>query len=280
VYIAIGIEDYRQVPGHTEDLIAGMPEPDRVNAAWREYGNRVGAFRLLERLSQLGLPATVLLNTMIYDTAPAVAEAVRAAGAEVVGHGVSNSDSLADMDPVTEIGYLRSVASSIERHEGRRPGGWSSPWLAHTPATIDALASAGYRYLLDLRPDDQPVWLASAHGPLLSIPYALELNDSTTVIGRHVSPAEFADMIVDEFDELADEAADHPTVMSVVLHSFISGVPFRIRPLTRALQHLSRRSDEVWFTQPRHIYRAFESLAAADADGHSKAGSIDRTAAT
>lgn len=263
VYVAIGVEEYRPGGRHREDLLPGVPEPDRVNTAWRDYGNNVGAFRLLDRLSRLGLPPTVLLNTLVYDTAPAVTDAARAAGAEFVGHGVSNSDSLADLDRATEREYVRSVAAAVERHEGRPPGGWSSPWLAHTPTTLDALAATGYRYLLDLRADDRPVWLPTVAGPLLSIPYALELNDSSTVIGRQASPADFADMIVDEFDEMLEGPDDQPLVMSVVVHSFISGVPFRLRPLSRALRHITREPDRVWLTQPRHIHEAFAALSPA-----------------
>jgi hypothetical protein len=96
---------------------------------------------------------------------------------------------------------------------------------------------------------------------LLSIPYALELNDSSSVIGRGVSASEFADMIVDEFDELLDAAEDQPLVMSIVLHSFISGVPFRLRQLSRALAHITGRPDDVWLTQPRHIFDAFNELS-------------------
>jgi peptidoglycan/xylan/chitin deacetylase (PgdA/CDA1 family) len=260
VYIALGVEDYRRGDGLTENLLDGVPEPDRVNEAWRDYGNRVGAFRLLDRLQQHGIPPTILLNTMLYDTAPAVTDAARAVGAEIVGHGVSNSDTLADLTLTSEQAYLAAVARRIEKEEGAAPGGWSSPWLAHTPNTVELLASCGYRYLLDLRPDDQPVWLSCAAGPMLSIPYALELNDSTTVIGRQAGAAEFADMIVDEFDELRLVASDQPIVMSIVLHSFISGVPFRLRQLTRALGHLASFGDEVWFTQPRHIHSAFAAL--------------------
>jgi peptidoglycan/xylan/chitin deacetylase (PgdA/CDA1 family) len=264
VYIAVGAEDYRRGDGLTENLLAGVPEPDRVNEAWRDYGNRVGAFRLLNRLQQHGIPPTILLNTMLYDTAPAVTDAARAAGAEIVGHGVSNSDSLAELTLTTEQAYLATVGRRIEQEEGAPPGGWSSPWLAHTPNTIELLASCGYRYLLDLRPDDQPVWLTCTAGPMLSIPYALELNDSTTVIGRQAGAAEFADMIVDEFDELRLAAMDQPIVMSIVLHSFISGAPFRLRQLTRALAHMAAYTDEVWFTQPRHIHAAFAEFCPPD----------------
>jgi hypothetical protein len=261
VYVAIGVEDYRMGDGETEDLLPGVPQPDRVNTSWRDYGNRVGAFRLLDRLTAHGIPPTVLLNTVLYDSAPGVPAAARSAGAEFVAHGHSNSDSLTGRDPADELAYLDAVAGRIQAREGARPGGWSSPWLTHTVATPDLLAQAGYRYLLDLRPDDQPVWLTTASSPLLAIPYALELNDSSTVVGRQASAGEFADMVVDEFDELRESADDQPLVMSVVVHSYISGVPFRLRRLGRALAHLAAHADDVWFTTPREIHRAFSALS-------------------
>jgi hypothetical protein len=257
VYVAVGVEDYRFGDGHTEDLMPGVAHPDLVNTAWRDYGNRVGAFRLFDRLTSFDVPATVLLNTMVYDSAPDVVAAARRHGAEFVGHGVSNSDSLGGLDNAAERGYLRSVAARIEAEEGRAPGGWSSPWLTHTPSTVDLLADTGYRYLLDLRMDDQPVWLSTGGAPLLSIPYPLELNDSTTMVGRGASAADFTAMVVDEFDELLAAASDQPLVMGLVTHSFISGVPFRLRALTRALQHMAAHADDVWFTQPGRIHRAF-----------------------
>lgn len=258
VYVAVGVEEYR-AEGVTEDVLVGVPEPDLVNHSWRDYGNRVGAFRLLDLLGECGIPPTVLLNTLVYDTAPAVTDAARRAGAEIVGHGVSNSDTLAGMDRRSELDYVKLVAERIDKEEGIRPGGWSSPWLVHTPSTFDVLAEAGYRYLLGLRPDDRPVWLPATPSAILAIPYAIELNDSTTIIGRNTSASDFADMIVDEFDELL-AGADQPIVMSIVVHSFISGVPFRTRQLRRALTHIGTRADEVWLTQPRHIYRHYAGI--------------------
>ena len=158
VYVAVGVEEYRPGEGHVEDLLDDVPPPDLVNRSWRDYGNRIGAFRLFDRLEQFGIAPTVLLNTMVYDTAPAVTDAARKAGAEIIGHGVSNSDSLAEMDTTTQRSYLSAVAERIEKEEGTRPGGWSSPWLAHTGDTVDLLGATGYRYLLDLRADDQPMW--------------------------------------------------------------------------------------------------------------------------
>jgi hypothetical protein len=264
VYVAVAVEAYRPAGSYTEDLLPGIPDPDLVNTAWRDYGNRVGAFRLLDCLESHGIPPTLLLNTMVYDEAPAVTEAARAVGCEFVGHGVSNSDSLAEMTVAQERAYVEIVARRVEVEEGKRPGGWSSPWLHHTDHTLDALATSRYRYILDLRPDDEPVWLHSAAGPLLAIPYALELNDSSSMIGRQVSAPEFAEMVVDEFEELLAAAESRPIVMSIVLHSFISGVPFRLRHVRRALAHIASRAENVWFAQPEAIYAAFTALSPPD----------------
>ena len=116
---------------------------DLANASWRDYGNRVGAFRIIAHAAQLGVPLTVLLNTEVYDRAPELMNAISRAGCEIVAHGITNSDSLAGMSPRDEVAYLVKTREVIARHEGRAPLGWSSPWLAQTPNTIDLLADAG-----------------------------------------------------------------------------------------------------------------------------------------
>lgn len=259
VYIAMGVEHYEFGQGQTENLLEGVPAPDLVNASWRDYGNRVGAFRLLKAFDRFEIPPTVLLNTGAYDSAPQLLDAIRHTGAEIVGHGVSNSHSLSTLNETEERSYLQAVASRIEAEEGTAPWGWSSPWLAQTENTLDLLGESGYRYVLDLRFDDQPILLNTRSAPLLAIPYALELNDSTSMIGRNVGAREFADMIIDEFDEMRQAAQEQPLVMSIVVHSFISGAPFRLRQLVRALEHLASHQGDVWFTQPRDIYRAVVS---------------------
>jgi peptidoglycan/xylan/chitin deacetylase (PgdA/CDA1 family) len=255
VMVCVGVESYRFGGGLTEDVLPGVPAPDVVNTAWRDYGNRVGVFRVFDMLAALRIPPTVLLNTDVYDEAPAVLEAARRVGAEIVGHGRSNSDSLSGLAPVAERAYLADVADRIRLHEGAAPGGWSSPWLSHTTDTVNLLADTGYRYLLDLRLDDQPVWLDTAAGSLLAIPYNAELNDSSTMIGKHTAAGVFESMIIDEFGELHAVATERPLVMSVVLHSFITGVPFRLAAVRRALAHIADFED-VWFTTPAQIHEA------------------------
>ena len=253
LWVAVGIESYRPDDGMTEDILPRGAAPDLVNAAWRDYGNRVGAFRLFERLAGIGIRPTVLLNTNVYDEAPDVPAAARTVDAEIVGHGRSNSDSLTALPAGTEASYVAEVASRIEAEEGVAPAGWSSPWLAHTPTSLNSLSAAGYRYLLDLRLDDQPVWLKAGSERMLAIPYATELNDSTTMIGRQMDARSFADMIRDEAEELL--MSRHPVVMSVVLHSFISGQPWRLHPVSKALAEVSAMCD-VWCATPSEIHAA------------------------
>jgi peptidoglycan/xylan/chitin deacetylase (PgdA/CDA1 family) len=254
LYVALGIEEYRFGDGLAEDIIPGATKPDMVNTSWRDYGNRVGGFRLLDRLASRGISPAILLNTEVYDHAPALMKAAAEAGAEIVGHGRTNSDTLAGMNAAEELAYLKSVQERITAEQGLPAKGWSSPWLAHTDNTLDLLSQAGFSYLLDLRMDDQPVWLKTTGKPVLALPYALELNDSSTLIGRQTTARDFATMIVDEFNEMLLAAEKQPLVMSIVIHSFISGQPFRMAALTEALDHIVSHRDRIWLTQPGKIF--------------------------
>ena len=253
LYVALGVEDYAFGEGRSEDILPGTPRPNFVNTAWRDYGNRVGGFRLVSRLASYGIRPAVLLNTAVYDTAPALITTLREAGVEIVAHGQANSDCLSGMSERQERAYIEQTAARIAEEEGARPRGWSSPWLAHSPRTFDVLAETGFSYVLDLRLDDQPVWLRTAGARLLAIPYAAELNDSSTMVGRYATARDFADMIVDEFDEMLLAARDQPLVMSIVVHSFVSGQPFRLRALSRVFDYIASRGDQVWLATPGEI---------------------------
>lgn len=259
LHVCLGIEDYVFGEGMVEDIAPGTPQPDFLNTAWRDYGNRVGGFRLIDRLTAYGIPPTVLFNTALYETAPALVEAARRSGGEFVAHGITNSDTLTGMSESEERAYLAAVAEAIVRAEGEAPRGWSSPWLAYTENTFDLLAETGYGYVLGLRLDDQPVWLRTRTRPLLVVPYAVELNDSSTIIGRQADARDFAQAIIDEFDEMLAAAEARPLVMSLVVHSFISGQPFRLRALTRALEHIAAHRDRVWFARAGDIARFIEA---------------------
>ncbi len=255
VYFALGVEHYAFGEGSTENLVAGMPHPDVLNTSWRDYGNRVGAWRILQYFADVGVPLSILLNSAVCEHAPDLIEAARLAGAEFIAHGYSNSDSLAGMTEASERRYLQGVATQIAGAIGVRPQGWASPWIAETLNTPDLLSECGYTYVLDWCMDDQPVYLKTRTGSLLSVPYSQEINDSSTIIGRQFSATDFATMIIDQFDEMRATPGDEPLVMSVILHSFISGQPFRLRALRRAVDHVVKYADALWLTQPGQIAR-------------------------
>jgi peptidoglycan/xylan/chitin deacetylase (PgdA/CDA1 family) len=260
VYFALGLESYAFGEGMTENLAPAMAHPDILNTSWREYGNRVGAWRLLECFGQARIPLSILLNSAVCDEAPPLVAACQRAGCEIIAHGRSNSDTLAGLKEAEESEYLQRVAARVELATGRRPEGWASPWIAETLLTPDLLQECGYQYLLDWCMDDQPVWLKTRAGRILSVPYSQELNDSSAVIGRQVNATDFADMIVDQFNEMHQSAPDQPLVMSVILHSFISGQPFRLRALRRAIEHIQRSRETLWLTSPGAIAHYFHAL--------------------
>lgn len=253
LYIALNIEAYSFGEGLVEDLVPGMSRPDVLNSSWRDYGTRVGAWRLLADLEGFGLPVTVLLNSAVYDAAPDLVRRCRALGHEISCHGRTNSESLAGLDEDAERAVILEATQRIAREEGTPPPGWLGPWLGETERTPDLIREAGYRYILDFCADDQPIWIATRAGPLLSLPYSQEINDSAAVIGRHAGAAEFADMIVDQVDQMIEDAAAAPLVFGLALHTNIAGQPFRRRQLARAFRHIAARQKDIWITRGADI---------------------------
>ena len=250
-YIALNVEQYSFGDGLVEDLVPGMSKPDVLNTSWREYGTRVGAWRLLDLFKSLGFPATILLNSEVCEHCPDLVAAMVKAGHEIAAHGRTNSESQAGLSEEEERKLIAEATSTIARASGQNPPGWLSPWLAETELTPDLLKEAGYKYILDWCPDDQPVSLKTRSGKLLSLPYSQEINDSAAIMGRLVSASEFTDMIIDQIDELVlqSEATGTPLVFGLALHANIIGQPFRLRQLRRAFAHIQSLTDKLWITR-------------------------------
>lgn len=256
VYVALNLEQYAFGEGLVEDLVPSLGQPDVMNYGWRDWGNRVGAWRLLEMFRASGITPSLLVNTVLYDTAPGLIEAFRAAGAPIVSHGRTNAEAQAGLDEAAEAALIADARDAITRHEGRPPRGWLGPWISERERTPDLLAEAGFAYLLDWCMDDQPVWLRTRTRPILSVPYPQELNDANAVVLRRVSGRDFADMIVDAFDEMLEHGGSQPLVMGIALHAHVSGQPFRLRHLRRALQHIVAHRNQVWITDTDAIAAA------------------------
>jgi len=181
--------------------------------------------------------------------------AIRRRGDEVVAHGRSNAENLRGLWQPDEERVLREVTEAITRHEGVAPAGWMGSGAYETAHTPDLLKELGYKYLMDWPMDDQPIWLRTRAGPLLSMPYPIELNDSQAIVHRKQGAAEFRGMIVDQFEEMIEQCERHPLVMNVSVHTYIFGQPFRLRLLRGALRHCVQhpKASRVWWCRPRDI---------------------------
>lgn len=249
VYLGVNLEHFAFGTGLGAELAPGGPQPDVLNYAWRDYGNRVGVWRMIELFDRLALPASVLVNSSIYAYCPEVMDAFRARGDEVLGHGRTNSERQGVLDEVSEKALIDETTAAIAAAEGKPPRGWLGPWISQSHVTPDLLEEGGYGYLLDWCQDDQPVWFATrGGGRILSLPYPQELNDIPAIVARKDSASQFADAIIDQFDEMLEQSSAMPLVMGVALHPYIVGQPYRLRQLRRALTHIAAQRDDIWIT--------------------------------
>ncbi|WP_444812773.1 polysaccharide deacetylase family protein [Variovorax jilinensis] len=263
VYLGFNLEHFAFGEGMGACIGPAHPHPDVLNFSWREYGNRVGAWRCLELFDSLGLPSSTLLNTALYDHCPELVAASVARGDELIGHGHSNSERQADMAEEDEAALLTDCRERMRRESGSAPAGWLSPWISESPLTPDLLAEAGYDYTLNWSHDDQPIRMRTRSGRgLWSVPYPQELNDIPMIIARQMDAKDFAALVIDNADEMLEQSRRQPLVMGLALHPYIVGQPYRLRHLRRALSHLAGMRDrgEVWFTTPGAICRHMQDL--------------------
>ncbi len=253
VYIGLNLEHFAFGEGLGAKLAPSLGEPDVLNYGWRDYGNRVGVWRLLEIFDTFRLPSSLLVNSAIYDYCPEVVAAFRARGDEIVAHGRTNSERQADFDEAGERALIEEATRVLTEAEGRAPAGWLGPWISESPVTPDLLQEAGYRYLLDWCGDDQPIWLKTRGGRILAVPYPQEVNDIPAIPLHRLSPGDFTDLVLDNFEEMLHQAEAQPLVMGIALHPYLVGQPYRLRHLRRALEHIAARRDAVWLTTPGAI---------------------------
>ena len=263
VHIGLNFEHFHFGHGYGPALVPGRHEPDVLNYAWRDYGNRVGAWRMLEMFESLGFPVGLIVNSTIADYCPELIEAYRARlSSELIAHGRTNSESQNEFDEAGEAALIAESRFRLSQTFDETPAGWLGPWIAQSEITPDLLAEAGFGYHLDWCHDDQPTWMATRDGGrILSVPYPQEINDIPSIVAHHIDYREFAARIVDQFDEMYEQAREQPLVMGIALHPYIVGQPFRLRALRRALSHVAAPRDDVWLTTPGAIAHHFMSLA-------------------
>ena len=223
------------------------------NFAWRDYGNRVGIWSFFDLLDEYGLPASHNINSAVLEANPAIAERLNQRGDEYVGHGRTNAERQDVLWEEDEAKLIAECTAVLKRHSGKNPRGWLGPYFAQTAYTLDLLKEAGYQYVMDWPADDQPFWMQTRSGPILSVPYPLELNDSPALVFRQHTGRDFEKMIIDQFEEMKRRSAKYPLVFTIALHPFIIGQPFRMQGLRRALDHVLKHSSDLWITRPGDI---------------------------
>ncbi len=234
----------RPHPGHPWEKASGDAPTVR---AWgqRDYGNRIGIFRIMDVLTKHGIRATATVNSDICDHHPQIIEDAVKLGWEFMGHNKTNSERLTGMPREQERALIKSSLAKLEQATGRKPTGWLGSALAETWNTLDILAEEGCSYVSDWVNDDQPYLMNTKPRQLVYLPYSYELNDSPQVYYRDHTAEQFESMIKRQFDVLYEEGAQSARVMAICLHPFLIGVPHRIRALDSALQYIGSHAG-VW----------------------------------
>ncbi len=217
--------------------------PDIPNYSWAEYGMRCGMPRFLKLITERGLAASTSINAGVVDAYPACAEAMREAGWEFIGHGLHQQSMQAEAD---EAALIQGAIEKVESFTGVKMRGWLSPALKQTPDTPDILKQLGIDYVCDWVVDDLPTWMTTRHGPLMAMPYNLEVNDSIIyAIEKHSSPEMYRRM-TDTVAAFEQEVDGGSRVIPIGLHPHLMGVPHRIGYLERMLDELMARDDTIF----------------------------------
>lgn len=219
--------------------------PDIPNWAWHEYGMRVGFWRFLEVLEARGLKASFAVNGSACRVYEAACRAAFEAGWDFVGHGFIQRPMHRVAD---QRAAITDTIEAIRALTGKAPRGWESPGLTETLETLDLLAEAGIEYVCDWCLDDQPVTMSTKAGPIVSIPYTVEVNDVViTAVQGHRSD-EIYRRGVDQFDRLYLEGAKSPRVMAISIHPYLTGVPHRIKYLEMLYDYILKHDGVALMT--------------------------------
>ncbi len=235
------------------------PSPDVVGYSQRDWGNRIGHWRLMALLDRYGMRGSVSLSTALIDHHPEIIEACVERQWEFFSHGIYNTRYSYEMTEAQERAVIEDSIAAIQAATGQRIRGYLAPALTHTERTLDLIAEYEFWYSCDLFQDDQPQPLKTRTGRLMSMPYSLEVNDVIAYGALGLSPERYADVLIRHFDQLLVEGETSGTVMCIPLHAYLVAQPNRIAAFERALKHVAEHADDVWITTAVEIaafYRA------------------------
>lgn len=228
------------------------PHPDVVGYGHRDYGNRVGHWRLMEAMDKYGVRGSVSLNVSVCKHHPEIIDECAKRNWEFFSHGVYNTRYCYGMSETQERAFIKDCLDTIKDATGQTAAGWLGPALTYTTRTFELLAECGLKYTCDLFQDDQPQPLKTKAGRMISMPYSLEVNDIYGFLIYNMTPRQYAGMLKRQFDQLLEEGRSSGTVMCIPLHPYLIGQPHRISAFEEVLAHIVSH-DEVWVTTAREI---------------------------
>lgn len=252
-WVAPNIEFYEMAPPINPTWTPpGRPVPDVMYYSQRDFGNRVGVWRMMEAMDRCGVRGSISLNIALCDHHPEIIEECAKRDWEFFSHGIYNTRFTYGMSEAQEREFIEDAFASVEKYTGQRLAGWLSPALTNTERTMELLAEYGIKYTCDLFQDDQPQPLKVNSGRLISMPYSLEMNDIIVYNFDLSSPRHYAKVIRAQFEQLYEEGAESGTVMCIPLHPFLVGQAHRIAAFEEALAYITGH-EKVWVTTGREI---------------------------
>jgi allantoinase len=268
VWFGVNVEHY-EVDKPSTSIFGGtaMLQPDPLNYGWRDYGPRVGIWRMMDVLDKYGARASVLLNSDVCARYPRIVEEGNKRGWKWLAHGKNNSMFQTGMSEDDERRALADMVATIKQSTGQAPRGWLGPALTETFNTPNLLTEVGVEYILDWCNDDQPYPVNVSSGRMISVPYSIELNDVSIFAGKSMPPQAFYQIVVDQFDVLYAEGAQSGRVMALCLHPFIINQPFRHKYLDQALAYITSH-EGVWLTTSDDIASWYYERHYAEALSH------------
>jgi hypothetical protein len=265
-WLVPNIEFYEYLPAANphKDPFPRVPHPDVMQYSWRDYGNRVGLWRLAELFADYPTRVTVSLNVAAVVRLPEVRDLILDRGWDVLSHGVYNTAYLCGMDADDERAFYAETIATVRDALGRPLKGMLGPCVTNGETTPDLMAEAGLVYHADWVHDDQPTPVSVRTGRLVSVPYNYDINDGP-LLESHYDGDYFVEAITRQFDRLYAEAdADgRGLVMALPLHTYLAGQPHYVDRLRAVLDHVCAH-DGIWYATGDEIAEHFLATAYDD----------------
>ena len=237
--------------------------PDLRHYTLRDYGNRVGIFRIMQALAKHQIRASVAVNAAVALRYPSLLQACIGQGWEVIANGL-DMDHLhhAGLAPDDEAQLISSTLAILRQASGQPVRGWLSPAKSESANTLALLGEAGLDYVCDWVNDDMPYPMHTPAKTLHAMPHPIDIDDHTILVQNHHTEDDFRDQLCDQFDLLYRESTTQGgRVMAISLHPWVIGQPYRIGALEQALKHIMAHRG-VWAATGSEILDAWTAAQA------------------